>query len=197
MDARLTEAFTEYERLVERVARLRYELAGAEAQLAHERDVLIGAARAGAPPAVKVATARPVKAPARTAPKPKAAAAPAPKAAPAAPDGTWTPKLAERLMTALDASSSVLRQIIADGGSVPIAKVPTVDGESYLAESGVPMALSSWRVRARKAGISLPVVTQAAGRVVIDPGLVTAWRTHIEGDAQPRAHRVAVDVSAP
>lgn len=180
MDARLTEAFTEYERLVERVARLRYELAGAEAQLAHERDVLIGAARAGAPPAVKVATARPVKAPARTAPKPKAAPAPAPKAAPkpapAATPAPWTPALAKKLLREIAGGASVLATIAAAGGTVPDSQVPRADGEGVMGVASVSPFLANVRARARSASIDLPIAAQRDGRVTLDPGLCAVLR---------------------
>ena len=141
---------------------------------------LDGAAVADSPTsseAPKPAMARAVKAPA---PKPKATAAPAPKAAPkpapAATAAPWTTALAKKLLGEIGGWSIVLREVAAAGGSVPVDKVPRADGDGVMGVASVGAFLSSVRAKARAAGVELPIASERARVVSLDPALCAVLR---------------------
>ena len=130
--------------------------------------------------AAKPATPPPVKPPAKPAPKPKATAAPAPKAAPkpapAATTAPWTTALAKKLLGEIGGWSVVLREVAAAGGSVPVDKVPRADGDGVMGVASVGAFLSSVRAKARNAGIDLPIASERARVVSLDPALCAVLR---------------------
>lgn len=167
MDALLTEAFERYEVRVAQVARLRDELARVEAERDHWREQIIERSAGRAP---RSATPPLVKAPAKPVPKPRITAAPAPKAAP------WTTALAKKLLGEIGGWSVVLREVAAAGGSVPVDKVPRADGDGVMGVASVGAFLSSVRAKARAAGVELPIASERARVVSLDPALCAVLR---------------------
>lgn len=169
----------------------KYRVALAERDAAEEK---LGAAKAalvlalGLDPAAHSSTSSEVsrvappsvKPPAKPAPKPKATAAPAPKAAPkpapAATTAPWTTALAKKLLGEIGGWSVVLREVAAAGGSVPVDKVPRADGDGVMGVASVGAFLSSVRAKARNAGIDLPIASERARVVSLDPALCAVLR---------------------
>ena len=182
MNALLTEAFEKYEERVAQVAKLREELRRAEGDRDYWREQIIeqaGGAKAAA--------------------KPKSAPVASPKPAPvqrAPVGGSWTPEMAARLGDALGAYGSVVGQIIGAGGSAPVDRVPRADGEGVMSPISVSGTLATMRGKARARGLPDAFIRESAGRVVIDPGLVTAWRQWMEPHREERSLRSAINVEA-
>lgn len=184
MNALLTEAFEKYEERVAQVAKLREELRRAEGDRDYWREQIIEQA-GGAKVAAK--------------PRPSPVAPPKPPPVQRAPikGGAWTPEMAKRLGDALGAYGSVVGQIIGAGGSVPVGSVPRADDSgAMMSVISVSAACGSIRAKARKAGLPDGFIRESAGRVVIDPGLVTAWRAWMEPHREERSLRSAVNVEA-
>lgn len=135
---------------------------------------------------------------ARAAPAMRPNATPAPKPAPRAPAApvAWTANMAQRLGDALNLYGSVVGQIIGAGGSVPVDRVPRADGEGVMSRISVSGTLATMRGKARARGLPDAFIRESAGRVVIDPGLVTAWRAWMEPHREERSLRSAINVEA-
>jgi hypothetical protein len=186
MNALLTEAFEKYEERVAQIAKLQDELRRVEGDRDYWREQIVERA-GGAKPAAS-----------RPSPAPKPTATPAPKPAPRAPAApvAWTANMAKSLGDALNLYGSVVGQIIGAGGSVPVDRVPRADGEGVMSRISVSGTLATMRGKARARGLPDAFIRESAGRVVIDPGLVTAWRAWMEPHREERSLRSAINVEA-
>lgn len=145
------------------------------------------ASKPKASPAPKAPPSKPASAPMPT--RPVAASAPA-VATP------WTAAEAKATVFALGAYEAVVGAIVAAGGSVPVNAMPScVEGQT-LAVSGVAAACNGMRQKARKRGARSDFIGERAGRVVLDPGFVAAYRAWMEPHREERALRSAIDPGA-
>lgn len=182
MNALLTEAFEKYEERVAQIAKLRDELRRAEGDRDYWREQIIERCRGASAP--KAAPAKPT--------------APAAKPAPSLAGTTvgWTADMARRLGDALGAYGSVVGQIVGAGGSALVDRVPRANGEGVMSRISVSGTLATMRSKARARGLPDTFIGERAGQVVIDPGLVAAWRAWMEPHREERALRSAIDPEA-